>query len=333
MSFANKNYTQFDSQNDLAYNQFKPGDPVSSSLYDVNMDCDPGLRCQNSAILVVDSKDRQINEEPNKYDLKLKKEYRDVISIELKRAVIPNSDYTLNERANIFYFQDNASQVGKCQFHKVELPIGNFPIDDPTCDSVRSLLEAGLNLVAPGITYTVEVDPNTLLFTITQVAGGSGVFNILFKVPKLNGDGSGSNLLPCSMYEILGFKPFDHVGKLKYVGEYTYNLRPIRYLIVRIKGLERVDSVHNAVQDSFCILPLDTKGNNFMLSDNCDEIDNEVYQKDFNPPLGKLDRLNFEFFDNNGKPYNFRGKDHVLVFEVTSLSRFSNYNKQAKSKC
>jgi hypothetical protein len=144
---------------------------------------------------------------------------------------------------------------------------------------------------------------------------------------------SGNNMLPNSIYEIIGCKPFDHVGKVKYTGEYTNNLRPIRYIIMRIKGLERVDSVHNSVQDSFCILPLDTRANNFMLSDNCDGLDNEVYQKDFNPPLGKLDRLNFEFLDHNGRPYNFRGKDHVLVFEIVSLSRHSNYHVPARGKC
>lgn len=333
MSFNHQLFTSFDSKNDNAYNQFKPSDPIQSSLYDVTMECDAGLRYQNRAILVVDSKDRAINEEPNKYDLKLKKEYHDVISVELKKAYIPNSDYIINEYNNLFYFQDNSAQVGRCHYHKVELPIGNFPIDDPLCDSIRSLLEAGLNLVTPGIEYTVEVDPNTNLFTFTQVAGGSGIFNILFRVPKVSGDSSGHNLLPSSMYEIIGFKPFDHVGKVKYTAEYTYCLRPIRYIIMRIKNLERVDSVSNHIQDSFCVLPLDTRVNNFMLSDNCDELDNEVYQKDFNPPLGKLDRLNFEFLDSNGNPYNFRGKNHVLVFEIVSLSRHSNYHTPARNKC
>lgn len=333
MSFNHQLFTSFDSKNDNAYNQFKPGDPIQSSLYDVTMECDAGLRYQNRAILVVDSKDRAINEEPNKYDLKLKKEYHDVISVELKKAYIPNSDYIINEHNNLFYFQDNSAQVGRCQYHKVELPIGNFPIDDPMCDSIRSLLEAGLNLVTPGIEYTVEVDPNTNLFTFTQVAGGSGIFNILFRVPKVSGDSSGHNILPSSMYEIIGFKPLDHVGKAKYTAEYTYCLRPIRYIIMRIKNLERVDSVSNHIQDSFCVLPLDTRVNNFMLSDNCDDLDNEVYQKDFNPPLGKLDRLNFEFLDSNGNPYNFRGKNHVLVFEIVSLSRHSNYHTPARNKC
>lgn len=323
-------YTQF-SKSPIAYRQYAPDDPVTDSVYDINMECDASLRYQNRAILLIDSSDRSPNEEPNKYTIKLGKMYKDVISIELKKAKIPNSEYILNEQNNNFYFQDSTTQESSNSYHTLELPIGNYPIDDPTEDSIRSLLEVGLNMVTAGNTYTVTVDPNTQLFTITQTAG-SGVFNILFEEIKCNGSSSGSNQLPNNISSILGFKPINRTGSLSYTSQYTYNLRPLQYIILRVRELERIDSPHDPAQNAFCVLSLDTRANNFMLTNNCDDLDNEVYQKDFNPPLGKLDRLTIEITDCKGNPYNFRGNDHFLLFEIVSLSRFSNYHRHSTRK-
>lgn len=187
MSFPPADFTTF-SKSPGAYRQFTPDDPVQNSIYDINMDCDAGLRDQNAAMLLIDSKDRPDNEEPNKYEIKLKKIYKDVISIELKKASIPNSDYIVNEYNNSFYFQDNANQVNRCDYNTLKLPIGNYPICEKNKDSITSLLQAGLNLVNPANKYVVTVDCNTQQITIEQTSG-SGVFNILFEVPKTCGDG------------------------------------------------------------------------------------------------------------------------------------------------
>lgn len=328
MSFPPAHHTRF-SKSEIAYRQYTPDDPVTDSLYDINMECDAGLRYQNRAVLVVDSRNRQPNQEPNNYSLKLNRIYRDVVSIELKKADIPNSDYIINETNNSFYFQDSVAQVSSGDFHTLQLPLGNYPIDDKVNDSIRSLLEAGLNLANPANTYTVTVDINTQLFTLEQTSG-SGIFNLIFEVPRCAGEGSGSQTLDNHMGCILGFKPENHTDQLVYTGDYVYNLRPSGYIILRIRGLERLDSNHTPVQDAFCILSLDTRLNNFMLSNNCDQIDNEVYQKDFNPPLGKLDRLQIEILNSKGQPMNFRGREHLLVFEIVSLSRHSNYHRYSQ---
>lgn len=325
MSFPSAHHTPF-STNPVTYQQYQKNDPVKNSIYDVNMECDSSLRYQNRVTLVIDSKDRKINEEPHKYNLKLNKTYKDVVSIELKKAILPNSDYIINKYNNVFYFQDSDDMQALDDYHQILLPIGDYLMDDDSADSIRSLLEQGLNSTTPGNTYTVCLDPNTHLMTITQTAG-SGVFNILLRYPKEScPDQSGNNELPNHLGEILGFKPINHLNHIKYTADYVFNLRPNRYLVVRIQGWDRVDSNHSGVQDSFCILPLDTRLNNFMLSNNCDQLDNEIYQKDFNPPLGNLDRVNIEFLTQNGHPYNFRGRNHVLLFEVVSLARHSNYH-------
>lgn len=330
MSFPKAHFTQF-SKNPIAYRQYAPDDPVDQSIHDINMECDASLRYQNRAILVVDSKDRKIRENPNRYSIRLNKTYKDVVSVELRKANLPNSDYVINKYNNAFYFQDSDEMVSTDSYHQIRLPEGDYLIDDPVKDSIRSLLEQGLNAADPANTYTVTIDHNTHLFTFTQTAG-SGIFNILFKYPKVcDGSPGGDNDLPNHIGEVIGYKRINHVGHTSYMAEYVHNLRPSNYLIIRIQGWERIDSNHFPAQDAFCILPLDTRLNNFMLSNNCDQLDNEVYQKDFNPPLGTMDRLNIEILNENGDPYNFRGRDHFLVFEIVSLSRHSNYHRYSQA--
>jgi len=329
MSFPPADFTTFSKSVD-AYKQYTPDDPIQNSIYDTTMECDAGLRDQNKIILLIDSKDRPHNEEPNKYSIKLKKVYKDVISVELVKANIPNSDYIINEHNNTFYFQDNAKQSGKCDYNTLQLPIGNYPICDKTKDSIISLLQAGLNLVNSKNKYTVTVDWNTQQITIEQTSG-SGVFNILFQAPKTAGkEASGNQLLKNNMSKILGFKPIDHIDKLSYTSEYAYDLKPARYITIRIKGMERIDSPHDATQDAFCILSLESRKDSFLLSDECGiKIDKDEYTKFYNPPLGKLDRLDIEIFDADGHLMNFRGKDHYLLFEITSLTQFSKYSRPA----
>lgn len=328
MSFPSADFTTF-SKSPEAYKQYTPDDPIQNSIYDTTMDCDAGLRDQNKVVLLIDSRDRKDNEEPNKYVIKLKKEYKDVISVELVKASIPNSDYIINEHNNTFYFQDNPNQVNRCDYNTLQLPIGNYPICDSVKDSIISLLQAGLNIINSVNKYVVTIDCNTKQITIEQTEG-SGVFNILFQIPKVCANGN--NKLPNNMARILGFKPIDHKDKLIYTGEYTYDLNPIRYLVLKIEGFDRIDSPHDPTQNAFCILSLDSKKDDkFTIDDDCNGVDNDEYIKHFNPPA-KIDRLNITITDADGNPVNFRGKDHFLIFEITSLSRFSNYNRKPMTK-
>jgi len=102
-----------------AYNQYKSDDVVTKSIYDLNMSCDPSLRFQNKIIFIVDSKDRQPTEEPNKYSIKFPTIFKDVISVELKNSNIPNSEYIINDYNNMFYFQDSHNQINNDRYHTI----------------------------------------------------------------------------------------------------------------------------------------------------------------------------------------------------------------------
>lgn len=320
-------YAQF-SKDPNAYKQYTPDDPVKGSIYDINFHNSSSLDYQNKSILLIDSKDRKSTEEPNKYVIHLKKEYRDVVCIELQNADIPNSNYVLHEFNNNFYFQDSSQQVLDGTFHTIRLPIGNFPIDDPCDDSIRSLLQDALNMINTNNKYTVFVDSNQNTFTIRQDSG-SNIFNILFHHPiccqgsiKLD-----SNPLKGNIGELLGFKTHNNkTDSLTYTGEYTYNLYPAKYIILKIRELQRINSNHDPAQDAFVIIPRDTRINNFNLGNNCDQIDNEVFKYYFESPISHFDRLTIEFLDEDGNPYNFRGHNHFLIFEITTLANRKVYH-------
>jgi len=330
MSFPNAPFTRF-VKDPNAYMQYTKDDPVHSSLYDNNMDCKETLAHKNTAILHVDSRTRLDKEEPNKYTYRLGKTYKDVTRMELETADIPNSDYIINEYNNRFYFQDNETQEENDTYYTIKLPIGHYlaTSGETGATTIQTLLQDGLNDATddPTNTYEVTVDNHTNLFTITQTAG-TGIFNILFKRPTENKNQclNGNLDLPRSIRQVLGFKNLNLTDKISYTAPYCYNLMPHRYIILRIRDLERVDSSLDSVQDCFCIIPFDVSLNRFTLSEAIFQYNAESLRYYFNPPKGELDRLHIEFMTPDGYPYNFRGKDHYMVWEITSLSRIQNYH-------
>jgi hypothetical protein len=324
-----------------AYKQYKSTDQIQSSLYDINFNCDASLNHQNRAIVFVDSRIRNDNEEPNKYNVRLKKEYFDVICIELVRAVVPNSQYIINNSNNCFYFQDSEDQLhASCgqPYHRIQLPVGNFVIDefshnhDDKLETIRHLLEIALNSVNHHNTYSVSIDRSARTVTISQNTG-SGIFNILFLNPVLpkNENSNKLNPLPRNMGDILGFKTTSNkTHKTSYTGEYNYDLRPFKYVVLNVnkadKDWHRLDSNTDPIQNAFAILYLDSRFSNFQICNDCDKIDKEVYRLHFNPPIRRLDRLNIDFTDGTGTPCDFHGINNTLTFEITSLSRQTDYH-------
>ena len=47
--------------------------------------------------------------------------------------------------------------------------------------------------------------------------------------------------------------------------------------------------------------------------------------KYFNPPLPTLSSLTLSFTDTEGNAYDFRGKDHTIVLQITILDQNSKY--------
>ena len=308
------------------------GNATSSSRYDRVL---KGFEnSTNPAILVIDSDDRnrEIDEEPNKYTIKLEKQYKDVVSIELVFADVPNSGYVVQSSHNQFHFQETTTQESDGTYLTAEINEGNFPIDDTTGgESVRGNLETALNAAGEnGYTYTVSLNEYTNKITIAQDNGGdpSAVFNLLFLGKSQNDRFNKMRKLykDRTIAPMIGFKRANYTGDTSYTAPMAYNLKVNKFISLFARAaedLDRVDSTNSKVSGALCILPFDSSLNNFQHSKNCDSVDNDRYIKYFTEPVPSINEIDIEFRDMYGELFEFNGHNHVLIFEVMSQTRGS----------
>lgn len=311
--------------------------PMSGTRYDINL---AGMQnCDIPAVLVIDSRDRNsdVYPDPNKYTIKLDPPYKQVTSVELVTADIPNSGYVIEESHNLIYFQETAAQVSAGTYTTAEVPVGNRSISN-IADQIASVMTAASTT---GSTYTCTVNDYTNLVTITQsVAGTASVFNLLFEGLRTKTDPPSfkdSNGDYCGAYKtlyktrsigpIIGFKREDYSGSTTYTGTYAYNLKVDKYIIIYINkshgemDFGRIDAVNDNVKGSFCVVPLDSSVNNFEYAKNYNTCDNDRYIKYFTQPVPEINQLDIEFRDSEGNLFNFNGHDHTLIFQFTSNTR------------
>jgi len=96
--------------------------------------------------LLIDSRDRNILKypNPNSYLLDLEREIYNIISIELISAIIPNSEYIINNHNNLFHFEETNNTL-----ITAIIPNGNYNLD-----TLASALQTQLN-ISGSSSYTV----------------------------------------------------------------------------------------------------------------------------------------------------------------------------------
>src|SRR3990172_1917789 len=338
------------------YDQYRKEDVTDHSIYDVNYKPNPCRTFKNRFPLVVDSRDRNSGTIDN-YNYNIDNVIYDVIAVELKLADIPNSAYLINTHNNQFYFQDTQAQVCNSEFYQVTIPVGNYFADSTQSISIRALLEAGMNQSSNGSTYSVTVSRHTNKFTIRQVSG-SGFFNIIFidpakiskpenpcKAKKAPTDDCQKdsrldcqkdvgikvmpNLINNTMDILLGFSKRNLTGRNEYTSDLSFNLKHDKYVVLRIENdghvWRRIISNNSALKDAFTVIPISFNLNNFNFIQDLNNLNNEFLIMNFKEPI-KVGKLKITFTNRDGHPIDFNGQDHLLVFEVTSLSRFDNYH-------
>lgn len=127
--------------------------------------------------LCIDSRDRNTKNYPNSnnYRLNLEKVYKDVISIELTKAIIPQTGYIINHHNNKIHIQEtnNITVI-------ISIPVGNYTITTFTTalqNAINSAVTAG-NLAS---TYTISVNTtNNKIKLSSDLSGGDGIFKLIF---------------------------------------------------------------------------------------------------------------------------------------------------------
>tara|TARA_B110001454_G_scaffold219078_1_gene249791 strand:- start:850 stop:2553 length:1704 start_codon:yes stop_codon:yes gene_type:complete len=91
--------------------------------------------------LLIDSEDRDITLfKENKYQIDLDEPIHNVFSIELLNAIIPNSDYIINNSNNLLYFEENSAE------QSITIPIGNYSLSELGSEIQTQLNNVGSSL-------------------------------------------------------------------------------------------------------------------------------------------------------------------------------------------
>jgi hypothetical protein len=108
---------------------------ISKGMQQVNTDYDPNIikppdrNVTHGSIarhLLIDSRERNVQTYPSssKYRIEIQQEFKDVTSVELTLAQIPNTFYNVHLSNNIFYISENETSI-----NPVEIPEGQYTND------------------------------------------------------------------------------------------------------------------------------------------------------------------------------------------------------------
>lgn len=127
---------------------------------------------------------------------------------------------------------------------------------------------------------------------------------------------------PCSIAPTLGFKTLnvsgqENEGMYAIQTHFPANLDGEQYAMLTIPTFGRLTGQSRFMRKSFAIIELDEKYKEYPNSRPYGAI------KNFHPPLPKLDKLDIKFYrfdkSNQRTLYDFNGRDHMLVFSITTL--------------
>ncbi len=268
--------------------------PPLESRFDLNIEKDSAYET-NPATLVINSEDRDKTKYPNnnKYNIDLITPYRYVTEVELLRIDIPSTSYNINNHNNKFIIIINDIT------YNISINIGDYTINDLMDNIINNINNKTGNI------FSYNVCINTKRVTIYNTN------EIIF---TLNFD-----CIDTIKY-VLGFENYIYYDNTTYTGENSFNLRLPSYIILKIKGLERLDSNNNSIHGAFCLIFHEHRTDMYV-KHSLAIIDNEKFIKVFNPPLERLETLEISFYDNNGYLYDFHGVEHLLIFNISSMSR------------
>lgn len=295
-------------KNDLIIPQPKQYTQVMKNLYDTTT---------KDYFIVIDSRDRNHDLFPNSnnYQIEFDNVLRSVISVELVSAELPIVQYNINSNNNILHFTEGGDTL------QAIIPIGQYD----NIDDLRSTIQTAMN-TADGASndYTVSVSTITRKFTIQK---GSGSFDLLFDGgTETFGPNSRTRTkyLQNSIGSVIGFSRTDQEDSLTYTSDNQYNLTGDNYVLLYIKELENLESVsgNSVIHDMFTKINLDGTSNNIKFYKQLDEYISRV---SFIPPLASLGQMIIKFYNYDGSFYDFGGREHSLMFKITTLNQPTEY--------
>lgn len=250
--------------------------------------------------VIVNSSDRNKSAypTPSDYVAELYEEIQDVISVELKVAILAYNPYNITSANDTFNISYNSSIV------EVKVKHGKY-----TGSALASALESLCIATIPSIQVVFDDITQHFVFTAIDAFGYMG----------------DNAYVRGTLLKTLGFPPttqnsvFD-TSLAKHVLESTFaaDLAPYNMMVMNVDAMNVKVSFNNIFNKAFGIIPQNLS----------DYTVGDVYsiKKVFNPPNARIDKLRIRFTDVNGFPYDFQNKDHLLEFEFLSHKNIRKYH-------
>jgi hypothetical protein len=316
-----------------------PG-PYPAPRYDVAIRPTPGPGPGNPpfsspddlvpVILAIDSRSRnqQFYPNPAQYSVFLPTMYKDVVSIELVSAQIPNSGYAVNPNNDLLYFSfHNYQNPTLPSTFTATIANGNYDIGT-FCTALANAMnyDTSRNGYAnANQLFTVSANPITQKIIITPPSYYAD--NLQVSITNTTLSISSGQLDGCDTLIGLGNNGFTGTNGGTYTLPYVYVLQPYRYVVLQIQQFTRCDGLGGQLGGCFAIIPYDATQSTFSLLKDGNIVDNETYKYYSPQPIPAVTRLDIALYAPDGTLMNFNGQDHILIFELVSLTRPLKYGR------
>lgn len=257
------------------------------------------------------SKDKKYSDS-NDYKIKLDK-YDDIkdkiIGISLISALVPNSEYVINENNKYLDI------IIDTELYCIKLTPGIYELDDDSDESFSNELETKLNAeVESDKQFTVKINIKTNKLKITNE---NVEFSILFETGKNNDK---------TFYDIIGFgkKDYESINK-ELISDFHILLHPTKYVDIVIDELPNISTMYNFKDKNDLILDRIYFDNEYGTYKSHYVYDYDRIYNFFNGI--ELKYLSIKLFNDKGQIYDSNGLDNVITLELIMLKDDSPSNQ------
>lgn len=162
-------------------------------------------RIHDTEIICSEDRDYTLYPNPSNYIIKLKDIYKNVTSVTLFNASIPNTAYLIDERNNLIYFRETS-----CDKMVAEIPCGDYKCALKLAEAISiAMTNVSIAMNSPGnhSTYTTTVDElKNKICISSNLIGGDHIFSLCFYGCSEPHDGRKRAIYPPrSIGRVLGF--------------------------------------------------------------------------------------------------------------------------------
>lgn len=246
--------------------------------------------------LIIDSssRDREFHPRPDLYEVRLPDDYEMVTAISLVSASIPFSQRLIHPHNNTIVITIGGTD------HAVVLPESD-PADEA---GFLAILLHGLNDI-PGVTFAASVGSLDRLLTIYTTDGTSFALKTLQpQMARMLG------IVPNTTI-VSSFNP--NVSQQATTSLYKLNLLGIEQLYLRIEFPDTSYIRSPSLGADRCFAAIFKPSANLTTELGTTT---PIFEKRYDPPLAKFDRIRIAFQDVFGNQYDFQNNDHTLVFQI-----------------